>query len=145
MAEGFLRALLPPIQVNVQSAGTLGIYNSHAAENAIRVMSEKSIDISQHRSQGTTHNLISEADLILVMATEHLKYLSENFPERRENIHVLRKFGRERDSVKEPSIPDPIGLGMDQYRKVRDMIEIEIKRILPRLRSLIDDETAEGV
>jgi protein-tyrosine-phosphatase len=140
MAEGFLRARL---SVDVQSAGTLGIFGSPAAENAVAVMKEKNIDISSHRSQGTTQKLISESDLILVMADEHLTYLSENFPEQRENIFLLRKFGRGRESLESTSIPDPIGLGYEDYRKIRDMIEVEIDRITPLLRGFMRSETSE--
>ena len=140
MAEGFLRARL---KVDVQSAGTLGIYGSPASENSVAVMKEKNIDISSHRSQGTTQKLISEADLILVMAKEHMTYLSENFPERRENIFLLRKFGRGRESLDEAFIPDPIGLGIEDYRTIRDIIDSEIRRITPLLRSFMNAETAE--
>jgi protein-tyrosine-phosphatase len=143
MAEAFLRVLLPARlknNVKILSAGTLGIFGNLASEEAIAVMNEKNIDIRNHISQGVSHELLSESDLILVMAREHLELLQEHYPGVRENIFLLRKFDISPQERREDSVQDPMGFGVEHYRTTRDVIEKEIKRILPRLVQMIDEK-----
>ncbi len=142
MAVGLLRSKLPAdlrAKVNVRSAGTLGIQGSHATEDAVVVMKELNIDISEHVSGGVTESLVADSNIILVMANEHTKYLQKKYPKRRDDIFLLRTFDRKSKPLGMESIPDPIGLSTEAYREIRDMLAEEITRVLPRLVRLIDD------
>ncbi len=137
-----LRSKLPADlqeKVSIRSAGTLGIQGSQATDEAIAVMKELNIDISQHVSSGVTKSLLEESNIIFAMAQDHVKYLQRKFSERRDDIFLLRTFDRKSKPLGLESIPDPIGLSIEAYREIRDMLADEITRILPRLVRLIDD------
>ncbi len=142
MAVGLLRSKLPANlreKVRVTSAGTLGIQGSPATKEAIDVMKELGVDISRHSSSGITGALVKESNIVFAMAHEHVDYLQRMYPERRDDIFLLRTFDRKSKPLGLESIPDPIGLSLETYREVRDMLADEITRILPRLVRLIND------
>ncbi len=138
-----LRVKLPPAwrdRVRVQSAGTLGIYGSPATPFAVEVAAEHGADISGHRSQGVSRELVKAADIILAMAPEHKAYLERHHPDVRENVFLLRAFGRKRSRADTGGIADPIGGGLEVYRECGEAIAAELDRILPRLMSLIEQK-----
>jgi len=142
MAEGILRSRLPQDlqdKVRVLSAGTLGLSGYPATEEAIQVSKEIGVDISEHISQGLSPELVEESNIIFAMAQDHIDYLLHHFPEKRENIFLLKRFARDDQPSSDDSIIDPIGMRIDFYRTIRDIIAQEIDRILPRLTQLITD------
>ncbi len=143
IAEGLLKKKLPEElqeKVVVESAGTLGLNGSPATEFAIQVAGQYGADISEHRSQGVSEELVKEADLIFAMAREHQRFLQLHFPEVRENVFLLRTFGREAEDKVSDSIEDPIGGGLEVYQKCAAVIDEELTRILPRLKALIQEK-----
>lgn len=147
MAEGLLRAKLSEElreRIEVISVGTLGIFGNPATEFAVKAAAELGADISDHHSQGVTAELIEAADIVFAMALEHRAHLVGQFPHLRENIFLLRTFGREPHDKVEENIEDPIGHGMGVYRECAALINSEIERILPRLRQLLDNKTRKS-
>lgn len=73
MGEALLRAHLAArgAEARVGSAGTLA-WDGPATEPAARVMSERGLDVSGHRSRPLTHALVAGADLILAMTRSHV-------------------------------------------------------------------------
>jgi protein-tyrosine-phosphatase len=143
MAEGVLRAKLPKhlsSVVLVRSAGTLGIEGERATPFAIQAARENGVDISHHRSSRLTESLVHDADVILAMEPEHVDYLLDHFPEAAEKVHLLTSFAREQGEAAEEGIEDPIGMGLDTYRRVYEKIEAEIERILPELELSIREK-----
>ena len=141
MAEGLLRKKLYQqfkTKLKVHSAGTLGISGSPATPNAITVAKEKGVDISQHVSKGTTKEIMTEADIIFVMADYHKKTLDEDYPEYIQKIFLLTNFGLDKKEQKNVSIKDPIGEKLTFYRQVINHIERELERVVPRLQVLIE-------
>jgi protein-tyrosine phosphatase len=146
MAEGLLRLKLPSRlqdEVAIASAGTLGIDGMPAARSSIEIVLERGGDISQHRSQAVTADLVEEADLILAMAHEHVEYLHENFPHYRENVFLLKRFARNNNEAASQNDPDddeifdPIGSDKETYRACAQMIDDELERIMPTLVNFI--------
>jgi len=147
MAEGLMRIKVPEKyrdQVVVQSAGTLGIDGNAATHFAIQVARELGADISRHRSQGVSEELLSNADIIFAMAREHKYYLENEFPAIRENIFLLKTFGRPSDETPLDSIDDPIGGSLSVYRQCAEIIDAELNRVLPRLTKLIEQKLESG-
>ncbi len=143
MAEGLLKIKLPPElkdKVEIQSAGTLGIYGSPATDFAIMVAQEKGADISQHRSRGLDEEIISKANIIFCMAPEHKEFIARRFPEVLDNVFLLTAFDRKPNENYPVAIEDPIGGSLEVYRKCIDLIDSELNRILPRLVKLIKDK-----
>src|SRR5690606_21448064 len=72
LAEAIARAALEArgwTHVRVDSAGTAAAWDLPASENAAAVAAEHGLDLSGHRSQPVTPELVRWADLILVMSS----------------------------------------------------------------------------
>ena len=147
MAEGLLRLKLPQRlhdEVEVQSAGTLGINGMPAAENSVRVVREHGGDIAGHRSQGLSRKLVAASDLILAMASEHVEHLRKNYPAYRENVFLLKQFAHS-GPLEEPEIEDPIGSSLAVYRECGQVIAEEIDRVLPAIVKLVQERRRETI
>jgi protein arginine phosphatase len=153
MAEGLLRLKLPSRlqdEVVIESAGTLGIDGMPAARNSIEIVQERGGDISRHRSQAVTGELVEDADLILAMAHEHVEYLHENFPQYRENVFLLKRFAQNgngapnQDDPDDDEIFDPIGSDKETYRACAQMIDDELERIMPTLVNFIQERRRQS-
>ena len=148
MAEGLLKKRLFPEfidRVEIKSAGTLGLIDLPPTPLAIQVCEEKGVDISSHLSQSLTKELLEQSDLVLVMADHHKEFIGSNYPEQIDKVHLLTEFDASNSQNKEKptSIPDPIGMNLDFYRKVVNQIDAELTRILPTLKSLIEKKNSE--
>lgn len=143
MAAGLLKAKLPPHlreEVEVLSAGTLGLVDRPATSNAIRATSERGADISNHRSRALSEELVAGSDIIFCMAREHKNYLLRHFPSYRDNVFLLRDFAAS-EKLDDPDIFDPIGSSIGVYRECCRMIESELDRTLQYLVDLIEQHT----
>ena len=79
--------------MEVRSAGTLMIEGAPADRRAIRVCEEVGLDITAHRSQGLTAELVTWADRILVMEMAHDMAVRQLCPEIGEDkLHLLGGF-----------------------------------------------------
>jgi protein-tyrosine phosphatase len=73
-AEALLRnALRGQEEITVESAGLGALVDWPAAEHAEVLLRERGVDISSHRAQQLTPELVQKADLILVMESGHKK------------------------------------------------------------------------
>ena len=106
MAEGWARHL----GIEASSAGTSMWAGSTVAVNAVAVMAEKGIDISHQQP-----TLVDDVD--------HTTY------------DMVFSMGC---GVSCPNIPldgdweldDPVGKGLDEYRKTRDAIEVQVRTLI---------------
>ena len=74
MAEALLRkALRGQEDITVESAGLGALVDWPASEHAEVLLRERGMDISSHRAQQVTPELVQKADLILVMESGHKK------------------------------------------------------------------------
>jgi protein-tyrosine phosphatase len=137
MAEACLRRALAGESVAVASAGTLGIEGAPAAPEAVRALEEIGIDLSDHRSQGVTRDLLERASIVVTMERAHLLDLLQRFgpvPQRR---HLIREFERgpaPREDA--PDLPDPVGLPIGVYRGLLQVLQPCIEHLATHLREL---------
>ena len=104
--------------VLVDSAGTLGIGGSPASAEAIVAMREVGVDLSPHRSQGISAELMGRADIVIAMTQRHLAELAARFPGPPERRWLLRAFeARPRPANRARDLKDPIGKPVEAYRK----------------------------
>jgi len=82
------------------------------------------IDLSAHRSQPITENLVNDSSLIFTMTSEHKRELLEHFPEAQLKVYSFKEL----PSIKR-DIPDPIGLGTDVYHHVYEDIKKGVDEI----------------
>jgi protein-tyrosine-phosphatase len=134
MAEYLFRALLGPSSGwVVKSAGTSGFDGLPASEAAVAVLKEKGIDLSPHRSQPLTRDLIDAASLIVVMTTYHEAWIRRLVPQASGKVRLLRSFD---GNAAEDEVSDPIGMGTDVYREIRDEINAALSGLAAYLRQL---------
>jgi len=146
MAEGILRAILPPDltgQVEVRSAGTAAYDGMPATAYAVQATAARGIDLTRHRSQELTASLAREADLILGMDAGHVTRILELAPDTAERTHLITAQGAEAGRAAAQGIDDPIGGALDEYDDTFNKIRSHLLRWLPLIRDAV--ERSEGV
>lgn len=125
MAEQLLKIELP--QKAISSAGLGALVNAPADDHAQALMTELGHDISQHRGRQINAELISQADLILVMTQKQEILLTQQYPQARGRVYRLGHWDKQ-------DIADP-------YQKPREAFELALQHIqtgiaswLPKLR-----------
>lgn len=128
MAEGFARhyAHQMGLDIEIRSAGTQPAGYVHA--DAITVMREKGIDISGQYSKGFAPEELENYDYVIAMGCLDSDLCPAGFR------GVSENWG----------IPDPIGRGLEFYRKVRDMIEAKVLKLLELIAHSQDEDPRHG-
>ncbi len=102
------------LDVLIESAGIFAADGESASENAVTVLSEYGIDLTEHRSQPVTEDLINQCDLILTM-TEGQKQILK--PLAGDKVYTLTEYaGLEGD------INDPYGGDLEEYYQTAGQI-----------------------
>jgi protein-tyrosine-phosphatase len=112
MAEGFARALGAG-RVEAESAGSLP--SRQVDPRAVAFMKEKGIDLTAHRSKGLDE--LPESHMWDVVVTMGCGDACPHLPARQRLDWDL---------------PDPKGLGDDEFRRVRDRIETLVRALVSR-------------
>jgi len=132
MAEGLFRKMLGANSgISVASAGVSAAKGQRPSENASRVMLEdEHVDISAHRSQPVTAELVNRASWIFAMTRDHQDLLEVLFPSAEGKIRLIR-------DLESPGkdIPDPVGRGRSSYVSCKETIKSALQKILPTLKS----------
>lgn len=120
MAEAVARACAGQlgVELEVRSAGTLGLEGHGAEPKVVAVCREIGLDLSEHVAQRMTDELAAWADHVVVMELVHAIDIQERHPViGPERVHLLGRFRGHGD------IHDPIGSWFKRpYRKARDLI-----------------------
>jgi len=126
LAEAIARQVLPvrlDFEVVIASAGTSAFAGSPASQHSVDVANEHGLDLTAHRSQPLTAELVRDADLIVTMGVRHREVVGELDADSLESTYLLTNFSDRHDG----DIPDPIGGGRDLYAQtylvLRDCIE----------------------
>ena len=118
LAEALLRrraASLGGPTLRVLSAGLSAGYGSAASPESVDLARAAGADLSDHRSQPLTEELLDGADRVLCMTAPHRAAILRHRPDLRDRVTLLDPAGGD--------IPDPIGGGMADYEACRDAIE----------------------
>lgn len=118
MAEGLLKHYFP--DKKVVSAGLQGLDDYPADEHAVSLMQDMEIDISVHRAQKVSTELLKQADLIFVMTKGQLKLLEKQWPFVRGKAFLLGHWQHQ-------EIPDPYQQPKSAFIYAREMIITGIK------------------
>jgi protein-tyrosine-phosphatase len=94
--------------IDILSAGIAAADNFPASREAIDVMHEYNLDLTQHLSQQVTSRMLEESTLVLAMTVRHLQVLRDARPDLADRMFLLNRSGRD--------ISDPIGSGVETYR-----------------------------
>lgn len=135
MAAGLLRQRLSEegldARYQVISAGVWAVDGRPASENAIAVMEERGIDITDHIAHTLTSDDVAEADLILVMSQEHAHMICSTWPQYGWKVRRLSEMAGKRQDIQ-----DPYGDPIEEYRACADAIARHIDRGFPRILEL---------
>ena len=134
MAEALLRAALPPgADWRVASAGVAASPGARASEYAIEAVAELGVDLSAHRSQPVTGQLVSVSAVIVAMTHQHAQALCERFPDIRGRVRLMRDF----DPAAQPQsdVADPFCGSAADYRNCRDVLRRAIPGLLEHLQT----------
>lgn len=132
MAVGILKKMLAEEGVSgvaVISAGTASLEGMPATELAVKTSAEWGIDISRHRSQPVTDELVAQADLILTMTPEHREEILLHDPSAASKTFLLKSFPEPVKTEPFYTVRDPIGGGPSDYQRSFFEIEESLRRI----------------
>lgn len=121
MAAGLLRKKLAEEGLDgryeVRSAGVQAVEGSRASRNAIIVMAQQWIDITDHVAHTITADDMEKASLILVMTRDHQTLLHQTWPQYAWKVHLLSEMSGKRQDVQ-----DPYGSSMKKYEATADLL-----------------------
>lgn len=127
MAEGILRDMAEKkdLDIEVSSAGIFAHDGGDISLNAIGVMEEIGIDISDYRSKTIDEELLEKADIVLTMGHSHKLFIEEKYEDYRDKVFTLLDYvyGFKSDIV------DPYGGDLEIYKQTRDEIYQAIREM----------------
>lgn len=132
IAEAFARQLIIErglSDVELHSAGTSAWDGAPASDGALLVGMERSLDLSQHRAQTLTRELVRDADLVLAMGPHHLERIEALGGSGKS--YLLTDFASHGLSAR--PVNDPIGGELELYRATADELEQEVRRVFDRI------------
>lgn len=115
--------------VDASSAGTSAHPGAPASDGALLVGMERNMDLTTHRAQTLTRELVQNADLILAMGPHHLERVEALGGDGR--AYLLSEYASHGASVR--PISDPVGAELEVYRATATELEEEIRRVLDRI------------
>jgi L-threonylcarbamoyladenylate synthase len=131
MAESLLKKRLEEEgrrDIEVLSAGLMMADGLGPTEETRQLLAAEGMDVSRHRSQRITKELIKKSDLILVMERMHEERVLELAPEAKIRVFLLKEFAKINDD--ELGIEDPIGRSEEVYASTYGTIKEAVERIV---------------
>lgn len=132
MAEAITRKIAVEkglTELDVASAGTSAWDSAPASDGGLLVAMERGMDLSEHRAQSLTRELVRSSDLILAMGPHHLERIEALGGEGK--AYLLSDYATHGKSKR--AISDPIGAELEVYRATADELEEEIRRVVERI------------
>jgi protein-tyrosine-phosphatase len=136
MAEALLREALASRgadQVTVSSAGTGAWDGAPVSEGAYLVGLEHGLDLSSHRAQLLTRELVKASDLILTMSGHHCARVTELGGE--DKVHLLGEYAGRDEGNRE--ISDPFGSDITSYRTTYEELQEIINDVVGRVAGTV--------
>ena len=111
MAEGLLRREIArhdhARQIVVHSAGTTNYYEGQPpAPLVLQVVKERGGDLNGYHPRQLTPQDITQTDLILAIAQEHVDYIAERFPEAVPRTLLLSQLIGQHADVPDPGVQE---------------------------------------
>jgi len=129
MAEGLFRNhVADRDDYHTGSAGVSATPGQPASQHTLDILEDKGIDLSGHRSQPITAELVERATHIFAMTGRHRDSIEYLFPGAADKTYLACEFCPE-DGLTGADIPDPIGLGRGAYEETCAVLEKAVPSI----------------
>ncbi|WP_372806355.1 low molecular weight protein arginine phosphatase [Pontiella sp.] len=132
MAEALFMHRKGDLDWEAQSAGVYAAPGAPASRNAIEALRELEVDLSGHRSQPLTADLVEQASLIATMTEGHRNHILHCFPEVENRVFLINAFGTSKVAA---DISDPFGGSLSTYKRIRDEIDRALSDLILFLRA----------
>ena len=120
------------INWETQSAGVFAHSGSPASNNAVEALRELNVDLTQHKSQPITAELVANSSLIVTMTEGHAAHILDGFPEVGNKVCLINSFGTSKVSA---DVSDPFGGSLNTYKRTRDEIDRALSDLILFIRS----------
>jgi protein-tyrosine-phosphatase len=136
MAEGLFRKYADnrPGEFAVASAGISAPDGFPATADTLHVLDDEGIDMTGHRSQRLTPELVDEADKIYVMERIHKDWILRTMPHAGAKVELLSRYSTDAAlGGGMVDIPDPIRMSPSFYRNVLAVIQNCVRNLADTL------------
>jgi len=134
MAEALLRKAVGGIPgIKISSAGVGAMPGQSASRDTISILEAKKAPLQDFQSRQVDEHLLSSSDLVIAMTKSHAAIVREYFPERADSVSLLCDFIDEDEGLVGADVPDPIGMGIEAYQEVAEVIELALPGIINKL------------
>ncbi|MBU1906412.1 MAG: threonylcarbamoyl-AMP synthase [Candidatus Omnitrophica bacterium] len=113
--------------VEVLSGGIMMLSGLIASDETKEVLRTENIDVSLHRSQRVTPDILNRSDVILVMEKMHEQRILEISPNTKNRLFLLKEFAK--IGTNNLNIEDPIGKSLDFYERIFNTIKEAVERV----------------
>jgi len=130
MAEAILKKKLKDLgrtDVEVLSAGIMMVEGLGASLETRELLKEEGMDVSGHRSQKVTAELLNKSDIILVMEQMQEERISQMDPWIKNRLFLLKEFAKVQNN--NLNIPDPIGRSREFYEGIFAIIKEAVEKV----------------
>ena len=125
--------------LKVISAGVAARSGESVSENSVLALKKVGIDLSEHRSQPLTQQMLDEALAVLCMTESHRAMIQVQAEPLPKNLFLFRQF-MPGDGDKE--IGDPYGGPLRVYEAARDEMVESIPGLIAHLKTLLPAQPA---
>ncbi len=136
MAEGLFRKMIAhrADEFYVHSAGIGAMDGYPSTSETIRVMKDEGVDVSDHRTQKLTNEMIDAADKIFVMEPIHKAWILNASPQAAKKIFMMMEFASPSSHGRhDAEIPDPIRMPANFYKNVLATIKDCVANIVKQV------------
>jgi protein-tyrosine phosphatase len=132
MAEALFMHRKGDLDWEAQSAGVYAASGTPASRNAIEALRELDMDLTGHRSQPLTAELVAQSTLIVTMTHGHRFLILDCFPEVGNRVFLINSFGTSKVAA---DISDPFGGSLSTYKRIRDEIDRALSDLILFIRA----------
>ena len=137
MAHWLLLAKLKKLNredIKVYSCGIYAENGDTPTKEAVNIMKQYNIDLTQHRAVNIRNSNIREMDLILCATNGHKMSVLGLYPELEGKVYTIKEYvGYNREYHKKIDLDDPWGYGEDVYRfcasEIDECLDLLLKKI----------------
>lgn len=119
-------------QLRVCSAGIWAAEGQPATVEAQKVMQERGLDLSKHRSHNLLAQDVRRADLVVAVERSVAEAITIESPEAAPKVHTLGELADDPRDVE-----DPIGKPIEEYRYTVEVLQGMLQRAYGRIMSIL--------